>query len=440
LRQWILFLTAACLCVGSVVAALATREARDYNTRGYTDPMRAEALPYRVPRLGVNAALEQYTPTERREQLARMNNIGVRWVRQELYWDDPALLAADAAEWDVWDDIVAAVDEYEQIELILVLRGVPPGERDERAPNHPYAPPQTPDTFAQFAGQVADRYAASVDTYQVWDEPNLTDAWGGLPPSPAAYAALLEASHTAIDAADPTATILSAALAPTTETGPLNINEWDYLEALYAYGAADTFDGVGAKPYGFGNPPGEREIDLDTLNFSRVVRLREIMEANGDSHKAVWASNWGWNALPADWDGQPSIWGEVDTATQATYTLGALDRAEQEWPWMAAMTLYHWQPAAPADDPVWGFALMDRNDQPTPLYNALKGREATKAAGIGWHAPDTTYATYQGVWTFGERGADIGWLSDSRFAFQFHGTDVGFGCVRTILSVIYMHS
>ncbi|MCA9896291.1 MAG: O-antigen ligase family protein, partial [Anaerolineae bacterium] len=44
----------------------------------------------------------------------------------------------------------------------------------------------------------------------------------------------------------------------------------------------------------------------------------------------------------------------------------------------------------------------------------------------GLYHPVTPYARYSGIWTFGDLGADIGWLetSDSQLAFSFAGTQV----------------
>ena len=101
--------------------------------------------------------------------------------------------------------------------------------------------------------------AQLIDYYQVWDEPNLADAWGGLDPRPAEYTALLSTARAAILSADPAATIVAAALAPTTETAGRNISDIRYLEALYALGAGELMDVVAGKPYGFSSPPLDRQ-------------------------------------------------------------------------------------------------------------------------------------------------------------------------------------
>lgn len=423
MRSLVIFIISLAALAGSAVAALATIQYRDWELRGYVDATQTTALPYAVPRLGVNASLEQYTPQQLTNQLDLMASANVTWVRQIISWENIEPNPGEY-EWEQWDAIVNQVAQHPNLELIAVLYGAPKWARVEQASQHPTAPPTNPTGFAQFAAAFAQRYANQVDYYQIWDEPNLREAWGNLDPNATEYTALLQAAYAAIHSHDADATVIAGALAPTTETGPHNINDWLYLESMLNLGASAYLDAVGAKPYGFDSGPLDRNVDADLLNFSRVIALREILEQYGAGHKAIWASNWGWNSLPAGWQGPPSIWGTVTASQQVEYTLTALDRAEREWPWMAGMTLFHWQPDAPPDDPIWGFALVDPDGQPTPLLTALQGRPVQAVASNGLYPPQTPHASYSGVWTFSDFGADVGWLEDSRLSFTFAGTDV----------------
>lgn len=410
---------------GSVTAALATQSYRDWYLRGYVDPTRDTNIPYTVPRLGVNASLEQYSVPELKHHFDLMTSANVTWVRQIVRWDQVEQTKG-VYNWDEWDVILNTLDQYSNLRPIIVLSNSPSWARTERSQEDPTAPPMDPNDFANFAAAFASRYSSIVDHYQIWDEPNLRDAWGYLDPQPSEYAALLRTSYQAIHANDDRAMVIAAALAPTTEQGPHNISDWLYLEQLYHLGASEFMDAIGAKPYGFDSSPLDRDVAHDILNFSRIVRLREIMVENGDGQKAIWASNWGWNTLPDNWDGAPSIWGNVSEQERIDYTLTSLAKAEREWLWLAGMTLQHWQPDEPANSPMWGFALVDQDGNPSELLTTLQtmGDHSPSHARDGFYPPETKYATYSGVWTFSEQGADVGWLKDSRFSFRFEGSDV----------------
>ena len=110
--------------MGSIVAALATRQQRDIQLRGYVNPIEVVDLPYRVPRLGVNAALEQYAPEELNRQLSLMQSANITWVRQIINWED-IQPESETYVWDPIDEIVSAFERYPSLEPVIVLTGSP---------------------------------------------------------------------------------------------------------------------------------------------------------------------------------------------------------------------------------------------------------------------------------------------------------------------------
>lgn len=357
-------------------------------------------------RLGVNVDLSQYDEAGLAEALREIKNAGFTAVKQPFYYQD-------AFDWAESDRFVSAVSEQD-LQLVPLLDGNPADE---------FRPPEQPGEFAEWAGAFAERYSQVVDSYIIWDEPNLTTHWGNGPVNAAEYAALLSAAATAIREQDPDAAIVAAPLAPTVETGGMNMADALYLEELYKAGAAPFFDVVAGKPYGFETGPDDRRVDLDVLNFSRAILLREVMERHGDSEKAIWAGNWGWNALPPSWQGQPSIWGQVDEETQADWTVGALERARLEWPWMGHMFLENWQPAASESDPSWGFSVAGR--ETADALAQLAGFADNAYPGFSVVDPESPNQHFEGQWRFSpEFGADVGESGD-RVSFTFWGTNVG---------------
>lgn len=399
----ILFFLLALLClfgIGSVV------NSDHFMTRG---------LPIGLPepvdgggaQIGINVELEKYG-AELPDVLREIRSNGINYVKQPFYFNE-------TFDWNESDRLISAVTA-EGMELIPLLDG---------DPRTGFAPPDNIKAFAEWTGEFADRYREYLTHYIVWDEPNLSSHWGSQPVNPTHYAALLSAAAEAVRTADGNAVIVAGPLAPTTETGPDNLAEPLYLQALYEAGAASSFDVVAAKPYGFDTGPDDRSVSLDRLNFSRPILLRELMEKNGDGHKAIWAGNWGWNSLPLGWTGQPSIWGQTSEEIQADWTIAALERAQREWPWMGLLFLENWEPDATDDDPRWGFSIAGR-----PTADALSEYLAAQPPEValpGFHLanPDDPSQEYEGEWEFSpEFGADIGQSGD-RVRFTFWGTDVG---------------
>jgi O-antigen ligase len=342
---------------------------------------------------GVNADLTQYPARERDALLDRLRRDGFGWIRQPVSWAtvEPRRGQYD---WAAWDAIVEATARY-NLRLLLVIERTPVWGRAPDEPD-PRALPAAPADLAEFVGAVAGRYAGRVTALEIWRDPNLAPWHAPLPPpaagpDPGAYTTYLKAAYAAAKTADPAIVVLNAGLAPTTESSARAVPDPDFLEAMYDAGAAPYFDALAARPLGFWSGPEDRRVAGGALNFSRLLLLRDIMVRHGDAGKAVWAVEFGWNALPAGWTGAPSPWGTDAPVRQAERTVGAVRRAQREWPWVGPLLALHLDPAAPADDPVQGFALLGDDLTPRPTYRALRDYIAADLVGVGRYPADAWF-------------------------------------------------
>ncbi len=392
-----------------------------FRTRGWmTEPTQAVA-DTGFSSLCVNAALGQYDAPERTEALEAIREGGFVWVRQDFPWSEIEP-APGEYDWAAWDPVVADAVEH-GLQLLPVLSSPPAWAGN----------PPDPEAFARFAGAFANHYMAQLVYYQIWHNPNLGDAWSG-EADPYAYAELLMRAAEAIRAADPDARIVLGGLAPNVEAGPVNYSEVRFLELLYGAGAAPYFDVVAVQPYGFDTGPDDRRVAPDRFNFSRALLIRELLVEQGDADTAIWASDFGWNHLPPGWDDVPSIWGSVDAGTQATYTVAAFQRAEDEWPWMGVLCLNTFQPRPPGERTIpdaeehWGFALVGPDGEPRLVYDAVQAwASRPEVAQPGTYPASTALATFEGGWRLGPLGADIPREADAatpgdRVRLRFEGT------------------
>jgi polysaccharide biosynthesis protein PslG len=430
------------LCALAVLGAMQWRARDAFLTRGwmtvFPEPVADTpgAAGTTVSRACVNAPLDAYSSDDLPWALDAIAAHGFAWVRQRISWAEVEPVVG-ARDWSAMDAVVYGVTER-GLELLAVLDDAPHWALGD-APAGSGTPPD-PAAYAAWAGAVADRYGDVITYYQIWHNPNLGDSWGGAA-DPFGYTAILAAAAEAIRAVDPDARIVLGSLAPTAERGNRNYSEPLFLDLLYDAGAGPYFDVVGAQPYGFHTGPEDRWVAEDVLNFSRAILLREALEARGEGTKAVWATHFGWNSLPKGWPGPPSIWGEVDEATQARYTAEALARVEREWPWMGPVCINGWQPrpadparAVPDAQEHWGFTLIGPHGvagdgalgpgAARPVATAIQAwASQAPVARPGVHRADTPLAVFDGTWTLGPQGADIGQSGD-RVTLVFEGTDV----------------
>ncbi|MBC7231770.1 MAG: O-antigen ligase family protein [Chloroflexi bacterium] len=360
-----------CLVIGaSIFSGYWLDSQHRYMQRGVL----SEALPavqaYSDRLYGVNASLEQYASEDDLQRVLRLaKEGGFHWIRQHFPW---AEIEPSPGEyhWERWDRIVAEVGRL-GLELIAVLDASPVWARSPIDRDNRFAPPQFVTTYGLFVRAFAQRYGEQITYYEIWDQPNISPHWGARPIDPAEYVRLLKVAAKELKQWDANAIVLCAGLAPNVESGGRNMSEVLFLRGIYQAGGKGYFDVLAAKPYGFWSGPEDRRVSPQVLNFSRLILLREEMVRHGDSAVPIWAVEFGWNALPRDWEGQPSPWGTDEVATQTRRTSEAIQRARKEWGWLGVMCWAQLQPAAPLDDPLWGFALLDPDFTPTPFYSTL---------------------------------------------------------------------
>ncbi len=101
----------------------------------------------------------------------------------------------------------------------------------------------------KFAAWTAGLAAAGADAVEVWNEPNIDREWQIGMISPQAYTQLLCKSYNAIKGANGGTAVISAAPAPTGwfgGCGPNGCDDQPWMEGLYAAGAANCMDFIGA--------------------------------------------------------------------------------------------------------------------------------------------------------------------------------------------------
>ncbi len=364
LVQFAIFSFSTLVFVGAVAVAFILIRDMQTQTRGVTYGVTSRAL------FGVNASLEQYSNADLTRALGLIRDGGFTLVRQHFYWNDIEP-RADEYQWDKWDRIVTRASD-DGLRLVAVLDTTPAWARSSGEADLVNAPPAKVDDYVRFVAAFVQHYGNRVPYIQIWDNPNVHPFWGSRNVDPIAYTALLKGAAVAARAEDPNVKILAAGLAPNGELirGHPDYSDILFLRGMYEAGARGYFDIAAAKPYGMWSGPDDRRVAPEVFNFSRAILLRDEMVAHGDEAKPLWAVEFGWNALPADWRGAPSPWGTDTEQKQSVRLAEAIQRARGEWGWMGAMFAQTFQPNAPSDDPLWGFALVDKNFQPRPLYTA----------------------------------------------------------------------
>ena len=159
---------------------------------------------------------------------------GFRWVKQSFEWRYIEPHEKGKLGWGEPDRLVEAINSR-QLKLIARVDNQPVWARsDDLFPG--IGPPDNLQDFADFLSALATRYRGKIHAYQIWNEPNLAREWANQPPDPKAYVEMLAIAYQAIKAADPSALVVTAGLAPTTASGAIAMPDAEFVERMYAGG------------------------------------------------------------------------------------------------------------------------------------------------------------------------------------------------------------
>lgn len=331
---------------------------------------------------GVNIFLDREVAEWKiRRAIEMIDQAGVDWVKQQFSWaeieqDGPGDFWDDQygkSSWAKFDRIVDLAQEYGLQVIARVDR--PPAWA--RVADNPEAPPADPHTYAAFIKAFVEHYKGRIHYLQVWNEPNLDTEWVyGAAVDPHGYVTLLRLAYQAAKEVDPNIQILSAPLAmkDIDEPDRHSVSDLTFLEEMYRAGAAPYFDIMSANAYGINSPPDEPPA-ASQYNFRRVELLRQAMERNGDTNKAIWFNEYGWNVAPA---GIVAPWGRVSDEQQAQWTVEGIAYAQEHWPWAGVLAIWYFRQGGeyPPGSAAYYFRMVNVDFTPMPVYRSVQ-RAAT---------------------------------------------------------------
>ncbi len=200
--------------------------------------------------------------------LGVINNLNFNWVKMQVRWLD-LQQSPDGIFWDVLD---GAMNEAcaKGLRVMLSVVAAPEWTRANSMPadQGQEAPPDDPQAFATFLGELIERYPGKIGAIEIWNEMNHErerNTAEGI--SPAAYVDLLQPAYETIKAADPDIIVISGALSPTgincnvafpacqPSGRPIVVDDVTYLRGFIDAGGLDYADCIGVHSNGTNLPP-----------------------------------------------------------------------------------------------------------------------------------------------------------------------------------------
>ncbi|MGH7315719.1 MAG: hypothetical protein ACREJS_05595 [Candidatus Rokuibacteriota bacterium] len=283
---------------------------------------------------------------------------GAEVARQLLSWGWVESLNG-TRRWDFYDRFYTKL-LARGVRPLWVLWGEPCWARPPGSNCFPWAlfAPPNPDNFnalADFAAEAARRYPESAG-FEIWNEPNLADAWGGAP-DPAVYGQMVQKVAPAIHAANPHMPVITAGLAPVGGSDVKGMDYRSYLREVYGTGAPQLADAIGAHPYPL--VPYERDY-LGSIR-AHMFRYLDVMADFGDATRPIWITEIGVSTV-----------GEGYTSKQQAEALARMYEMSRRIA-NAPVVLFHRFSDQPGQTGVKeeGYGVITSDAQPKPAYCAI---------------------------------------------------------------------
>lgn len=273
-----------------------------------------------------------YPPVQVEARLHDLRLTGVTLARTDALWElaEPQPPAGGVHHYDwTFDDQIAFSLAAAGLRWLPILDYTAGWDASVEGQDH--SPPRSAADFAAFGAALAARYGPDgsfwrehpalpsepVDTFEVWNEPDLAQFWTPAP-DPSKYADLYLQTRGAITAVDPAARVIIGGLAHPATFLPALLRARGELKG--------HVDGVGIHPYG-GN----------TYDVLAVVRTaRHTLDALGMGDVPLYVTEVGWTTHPA---GARNYASEKTRPTYISSTVAALGHTDCG---IAATVVYSW--------------------------------------------------------------------------------------------------
>jgi hypothetical protein len=319
-----------------------------------------------APGIAAGGGIQFHSASDRSRELDGLQALGARWIRFDIAWSDVQAKGPESYDWSRYDAVIRG-SSSRHLDVLGMIGYTPRWAAPSGATSDKF-PPRDAADYARFAAAAVRRYAPiGVHTWEIWNEPNISEFWKPAPRLDQ-YATMLEQSYAAIKAVDPTATVLTGGTASKSTTSD-GISPVDFLRGLYADGAGRSFDAVAAHPYSFPALPSEYEPSSAWSQLDRTVpSLRSVMVDHGDGSKQIWATE----------EGAPTSDTGVTDAQQAATITQAYTIFRSE-PWAGPLFVYTYRDSG--DDDLFGLLRDDGSRKPS--WGAFRAAANAFDAGCG---------------------------------------------------------
>jgi len=347
------------ICVLAAVVLYVDRPSDPPPAAKPVPPVRVETVPATVG-IGFHDPETYFmSDAQRNQTFDTISATGATYVRLMIPWAGVEQHQGQF-DWSKVDDTVEAATAR-KLTIVAVVNASP---QWAVAPNVPaiVGRPASAGQYADFCAKVAARYRGRISAYEIWNEPNGAQFFAPSP-DPGGYTDLLKAAYPSIKGADPAATVIGGVLGSVVDQGAMTVDPVRFLRQMYLDGARNYMDALSFHPYQYTLKFSDG-VSIANSPLNQTIAMRELMIANGDANKKIWATEYG----------EPST--SIDEAGQAAFIADFLAKWS-EMPYAGPIMIHTTRDRATGSgDPEDVFGVYRSDWSPKPAAQVIKDRIA----------------------------------------------------------------
>lgn len=203
------------------------------------------------------------------------------WIAVELDWDQFWVSPSETPRYQGLDRLMSHAGDHD-MRVMISIGHAPDWAQTRRGPSAKYT--------SQLIAMLLERYPANIGAFELYPGANTYQGWGR-DPDPAKYVALLKGTQRVIDRAGRDISLVAGGFVPSPLTHKADMQDTDYLEALYRYGMGEENPIIGVRlPRTTGHPDdGPSFVEDDVIRH--YEQIRQVMLENDHRHGLIWMTS-----------------------------------------------------------------------------------------------------------------------------------------------------
>lgn len=213
--------------------------------------------------------------------------IGLDWIAIDFDWSELWPGADSTLDLQPLDHALQIARQF-HLNTLISISNAPSWAQTPAGPD--------PERTTVLVTLLAERYRGTLLAIELFPAANTAQAWG-VAPDPLAYTRLVQKAQSALQRNGSPVVLVAGGLAPrSTPSNSLDLDDLEFLQGMYAAGAAATSPIISLRPEAPAGDPMQPATTETPAVLRRYEAIRQVMVSNQHENGLIWITGYTWPA------------------------------------------------------------------------------------------------------------------------------------------------